>query len=125
MTRYKIIKLEPTEVGELLRAWMEDVLILRLTSSLAAKFGPPHQPVRAALAQRNRKASDALWADDYLAARDILVRHGLCDDFVSPLNEPRTATRKNQKEMQALTLGRRANVVERQKINGTHWSTVK
>lgn len=120
-----IVKLEPVEVGELLRAWMEDAKVARMSAPLCDSFGPYSQPVRAALAERNRRASDALWADDYLAARDILVRDGLCDSFASANTEARRQVRDNRKRMQALTVGRRANVVERQKSNNTHWGTVK
>lgn len=125
MRRYKIYKLESAEVGELLRAWMEDVCVSRMTRTLSDKFGLRTQPVRAALAERNRRASDALWADDYLAARDILLRDGLCDSFESANTAQRKEVRKTQKKMRALTLGRGVDKVERQKINGTHWGTVK
>lgn len=125
MKPYSVVKLEPAEVGELLRAWMEDAKLWRLTSTLADKFGPRSQPVRAALAERNRRASDALWADDYLAARETLLRDGLCDSFVSANTEARREIRRNQKHMRARTLERTVAKVEMQKIKGTHWGTVK
>lgn len=125
MKPYPVVKLEPVEVGELLRAWMEDAKVARMSAPLCDSFGPYSQPVRAALAERNRRASDALWADDYLAARDILVRDGLCDSFASGNTEARRELRKNRKEMRALTLGRSAAKVARQKARGTHWGTVK
>jgi hypothetical protein len=125
MKPYPAVKLEPAEAGELLRGWMDDTKLCRLTPTLAHKFGWVTRPVRAALAERNRRASDALWADDYLMAREILLRDGLCDSFVSAKTEVSREVRKNRKQMQARTLERTVATVEMQKINGTHWGTVK
>jgi hypothetical protein len=119
------VSLSPIEVGELMRAWIENVYSSRLTPALAQKLHESWRPVRALLAQRNRNASEAMWADDYLRAREILLASGLPDFLPSNVSEPRRAVRQNQKAMQAQTLTRAVLKSESQQHSGSHWQTVK
>lgn len=118
------IKLTPIEVGEIMRAWMENVNVSRLTPELSRKMDERRRPVRAMLAQRNRKASEAMWNDDYLRARELLLANGL-PDWILLDNEAARKTARNRKEMQANALSTSVLKIEAQKYNGTHWSTVK
>jgi hypothetical protein len=119
------VALSQIEVGELMRAWIENVYASRLTIDLRYKLHEWNRPVRALLAQRNRAASDAMWADDYLRARELMMKNGLPDYVTSPFQGPGRELRKNRKEMQANTLTRSLVKVDAQKRNGTHWQTVK
>ena len=120
-----VIRLEAIEVGEIMRAWMEDVSVDRLTPDLAKKINEVRRPVRAMLAQRNRKASDAMWDDDYMTARSELLANGLPDWVQTQVVEIRRMARKNQKRMQARGLGNAISTRLMQQGNGTHWGTVK
>lgn len=120
-----VIRLEAIEVGEIMRAWMEDVWVDRLTPDLAKKINEARRPVRAMLAQRNRKASDAMWDDDYMTARAELLANGLPDWVQTQVVEIRRMARKNQKRMQARGLGNAISTRLMQQGNGTHWGTVK
>lgn len=120
-----LIRLEAIEVGEIMRAWMENVSVERLTPELSKKLNESSRPVRAMLAQRNRKASDAMWDDDYMTARAELLANGLPDWVQTQAVEIRRMARKNQKRMQARGLGNAISARLMQQGNGTHWGTVK
>ena len=107
-----------------MRAWMENVYVSRLTPELFRKMDERRKPVRAMLAQRNRDASEAMWNDDYLRARELLLANGL-PDWILLDNEARRKTARNRKEMQANALSTSVLKIEAQKYNGTHWNTVK
>jgi hypothetical protein len=120
------IDLAPEEVGEIMRGWLDHCRVGRLSASLADKMKFPFRsPIRALLDQRAPAAAQALWNDDFLRARELLLRHGLAPSGAGPLHGMRAQVGRNERLLRGMRIASGIGREYQQRSDGTHWKTVK
>jgi hypothetical protein len=77
------------------------------------------------LSERNKLASDALWDDDFLKARALLLKHGLKDRRQSGSADAKKSAKSAMRSAQREALQRKIAKDYSQRVNGTHWSVIK
>ncbi len=119
--------LTPAEAGELMSAWMSDLRCSRLSAGIEEVAGhlTYFQYVRSMLSERNKLASDALWDDDFLQARALLLKHGLNDNRQYGGADARKSAKNAIKSAQRNSLQKKIAQDYSQRVNGTHWSVIK
>jgi hypothetical protein len=124
-----VSELTSKQAGALMSAWMADVRVSRLDDETQAALGDGRvhfvQRVRVMLAERNKLASDAMWDDDLLKARELLMKHGLLDKRPSLSKSVYDAEAYSRKRAARDRLQRDVERVYATQMRGTHWGTVK
>ena len=107
----------------IVKEWLTDHMCANILSlnDDALPYIPARQPVRAMLAERNKAASDALWAGKQVTAAKLLMKYGLEKKDERYRREAATPSTKVKTARRAYAL----SVLHREAARKSNWNVCK